>query len=81
MWRLALIGIGGWIGYRLAKTGKSHMNMIIATLSALVVYKLTQSRMTSESAENPISTMAVREMDSSVEKEFAEAKPVEAEEI
>lgn len=54
MWRIALVAVGGWIGYRLAKTGKSHTNMVVATLSAMLVYRLTKSRMAAETSKNEI---------------------------
>ncbi len=54
MFRLALVAIGGYAGYRLAKLGESRYNFIIATVTAAIVYKLTRDRMTmvGEVAEN-----------------------------
>lgn len=54
MWRLALLGLGTYAGYRLAKMGQSRYNFIIATAAAAIAYKLTRDRMTStgEIAEN-----------------------------
>lgn len=56
MWRLALVGIGSYAGYRLAKMGQSRYNFILATVAAALVYKLTRDRMlaTGEVAENGI---------------------------
>lgn len=48
MWRVWLMAIGGYIGFRLARTGAHHSNLVIASVSALLVYKLTQSRMIAE---------------------------------
>jgi hypothetical protein len=45
MWRIALIGVGAFAGYQLAKMGKSRYNFIIATLTAAVAYKLTRDSM------------------------------------
>jgi hypothetical protein len=54
MWRILLIGLGAYSGYRLAKMGESRYNFILATATAALVYKLTQARMksTGEVAEN-----------------------------
>lgn len=54
MWRLLLLGVGAYTGYKLAKMGQSRYNFIFATAAAAVVYKLTRDRMKTagELAEN-----------------------------
>lgn len=42
MWRLGLAVVGGWLGWSLAKTGKSRRNVVLFTASALVMYKFTE---------------------------------------
>ena len=56
MWRLVLIGMGAYIGYRLAKMGRSRYNLIMGTGAAAIAYKLTRDRMasTGEIAENGV---------------------------
>jgi len=56
MWRFVLVVLGGYAGYRLAKMGESRYNVLIASVTAAVVYKLTRERMTStgEIAENGV---------------------------
>ena len=54
MFRLVLLALGGLAGWRLAKMGESRYNFVLATITAAVIYKLTQARMASsgELAEN-----------------------------
>lgn len=42
MWRIGLAVLGGFLGYKMAKAGKSRKNMVLFTLSGLAMYKLTE---------------------------------------
>jgi len=69
MWRVALAVFGGWLGYSLAKTGKSRRNVVIFTASALALYKLTEWSMKSKAK--------VRLANEVREREILEVPPVE----
>jgi len=42
MWRIGLAVVGGILGVKLAKSGKSHRNLLLFTASAVAMYKLTE---------------------------------------